>query len=59
MSEYITTDQVVSLFGTLGIRVNRLSVYRLIHEKGLPAKKIGRSYYYRRDDVLDWIDAKK
>lgn len=59
MNDYITTDQVVNLLGTLGIKTSRIRIYNQVKNGGLPARKIGRSYYYKRDDVLAWLEAKK
>lgn len=59
MNEYLITEQVLDLLGGLGISMSRPSLYRHIKESGLPARKIGRAYYYKRDSVLAWLEMAK
>ena len=51
--EILTTKQVMDL-----LSVSRPALYRWISEQGLPAKKIGRNYRFRKSEVLDWFSSK-
>jgi excisionase family DNA binding protein len=38
------------------LNVRPRSVYRLVRDKGLPGKRIGREYRFRRADVEAWFE---
>ena len=38
------------------LRVSKNTVLKFIHEKKIPAKKIGRNYMIDRKDVIEFIE---
>ena len=38
------------------LAVKRDTVYKWIGEKGMPAKKVGRFWKFKRDKVDEWIE---
>lgn len=38
------------------LKCNNTKVYKLIYNHNLPAKKIGKSYYFVESKVVDWIN---
>ena len=38
------------------LRVSKNTVLKFIHEKKIPAKKIGRNYMIDRKDVMEFIE---
>ena len=51
--EILTTDQVMKL-----LAVARPTVYKLIKEDGLPAKKVRDRYRFIKSEVLEWLGTK-
>jgi excisionase family DNA binding protein len=49
-SDVMTTAEVAQY-----LRVNKATVYRLIHEENLPAVKIGNLWRVRRDLLEEWL----
>ncbi len=39
----------------LGVKPD--TVYKLISRRGLPARKVGRLWKFRRQEVEDWVNA--
>ena len=37
------------------LRISKPSVYKLIHEGGLPAFKVGKHYRFMQEEVQDWV----
>ncbi len=37
------------------LRIPKPSVYKLIHEGGLPAFKVGKSFRFMQEEVQDWV----
>ena len=48
---YITIEEVAQL-----LRLSKMSVYRLVHVREIPARKFGRSYRIHRDDLDAYIE---
>jgi excisionase family DNA binding protein len=53
VDELLTDAQLCELLG-----ISRTTVWRLRKNAGLPFGKVGRSYRYRKADVLAWIAEK-
>ncbi|MBD3183462.1 helix-turn-helix domain-containing protein [Candidatus Poribacteria bacterium] len=51
--EILSTEQVMKL-----LSVSRPALYRWIETQGLPVKRIGRNYRYRKSEVLEWFESK-
>ena len=51
--EILTTDQVMKL-----LAIARPTVYKLIKEDGLPAKKVRDRYRFIKSEVLGWLGTK-
>ncbi len=49
----LSTQQVMKL-----LSISKPTLYRWIAEQGLPVKKIGKNYRYRRSEVLRWFESK-
>ena len=49
---FLTTDELAA---HLGYR-QRDSVIRLVHDRGLPARRAGRRYLFDADEVNEWLD---
>jgi len=50
---YLTVPDVAAV-----LRKSPKSVYRYIR-LGLPARKIGQTYFIRRDELVAWIEARR
>ena len=37
------------------LRISKPSVYKLIHEGGLPAFKVGKNFRFMQEKVQDWV----
>jgi excisionase family DNA binding protein len=48
----LSADEVASFLG-----VKRDTVYKLITRSGLPGRKVGRLWKFRRQEVDDWVNA--
>jgi excisionase family DNA binding protein len=46
----MTSGEVLAL-----LRVNRRALYRLIEDRALPARRVGRHWRFRRSEVLRWL----
>ena len=38
------------------LRIPKSSVYKLVHEGGLPAFKVGKHFRFAEGEVQDWIE---
>lgn len=47
----LSVDEVADFLG-----VKRDTIYKWINRHGLPARKAGRLWKFRRDEVEDWFD---
>ena len=50
----LTTKEVLSY-----LRINKLTLYRLIWNKKLPVMKVGHNYRYRKEDLDKWLSSQK
>jgi excisionase family DNA binding protein len=50
VDELLTDKQLREFLG-----ISRTTLWRLRKEAGLPYGKVGRSYRYRKSDVLRWV----
>jgi excisionase family DNA binding protein len=48
----LSVDEVAQFLG-----VKRDTVYKLISRRGLPGRKVGRLWKFRRQEVDDWVNA--
>jgi len=46
----MTSEEVLAL-----LQVNRRALYRLIEDRALPARRVGRHWRFRRSEVLRWL----
>jgi excisionase family DNA binding protein len=46
----MTSEEVLAL-----LHVNRRALYRLIEDRALPARRVGRHWRFRRSEVLRWL----
>ncbi|NLS92517.1 MAG: helix-turn-helix domain-containing protein [Planctomycetaceae bacterium] len=47
---WLSVDEVAEYLG-----INRDTVYKWIHRKGMPAHRVGRLWKFRKEDVDDWV----
>lgn len=50
----MTAKQVAEMLNT-----HPVVVRRWVRERGLPANRIGKSYRFKRADVLEWLEKQK
>lgn len=48
--EILTIEGVANLLG-----VSRYSIYRLLKRKELPGVKIGKSFRFHKQTIIDWL----
>jgi len=39
------------------LKVNKVTIYRLVHQNKIPAFKVGKIWRFRRDDIEAWVEA--
>jgi len=49
---WLSVDEVAAYLG-----VNRDTIYKWIERKNMPAKKVGRLWKFKRDQVDEWVNA--
>lgn len=52
-AEWLTLDAVASL-----LAVDAKTIRRYVRDFGLPGRRLGREWRFRRDDVEAWLDAR-
>lgn len=54
MSELLTTRELQSL-----LKVDRITIYRMLHEGRLPGFKVGGQWRFSRKDIENWLETQR
>ena len=54
MSELLTTRELQSL-----LKVDRITIYRMLHEGYLPGFKVGGQWRFRRNEIEAWLESQR